>query len=254
MAQRNPVIYLKETTMRKLFKPALLLATVGVLAFGLLSSGAWFTDTATSNTATISSGTLSIADGQVNTLPIGTIANMAPGDVTPDAEIIIQNNGTLDLAWFGNLIVGGDTDLKNAIYIDYAQMEFLSPGSAPNWEPTDNFIANGVGAGPYPAWFNSLAALSAFDVVTLDVFDGNNGMGSTPWEFMGALKPGYSYKLTLRFGFAGGAGNTYQNQGPMTISLQVDATQIASGALDAVQAGFGTTHLTWLNQQIAKQP
>jgi hypothetical protein len=173
---------------------------------------------------------------------------MAPGDKTGDVVIIIENNGTLPLAWFGDLIVSNSV-LKNAIYIDYAQMEFL-PAS---WETTDNFILNGVGSGPYPGWYNTLANQSAFGVVTLNVFDANNGMGSTPYEFMGALKPGYSYKLTLRFGFAEGAGNEYQGAGPMTIAFKADATQITAGALNAIGANFGTYHLTWMNDQIAKQ-
>ena len=142
--------------MKKLWKPALLLAAIGVMVIGMLGSGAWFTDTATSSTAAISSGTLSIDDGKVSEAVLGTVANMAPGDVTNDATITIKNNGSLPLAWFGNLIVGGDPELKDAIYIDYAQMEFLAPGSG-TWETTDNFIANGVGAGTYPGWFNTLA-------------------------------------------------------------------------------------------------
>jgi hypothetical protein len=249
--------------MTKYWKPVLLLATIGVMVIGMWGSGAWFTDTATSNTANISSGTLSIQDGLVSSIVIGDVSNMAPGDVTGNAEIIIKNNGSLNLAWFGDLVVSGDTDLKPAIYVDFAQMEFLSPdgvtpwiddsgGAIPNYT-VDNFILNGVGSGPYPGWFNTLAGLSPFGVVTLNNFDGHNGMGSTPWEFMGALKPGYSYKLTIRFGFAGEAGNEFQNQGAMNISLKVDATQIKAGALDALHAGFGSTHLPWLNAQIADQ-
>ena len=238
--------------MKKLWKPALLLAAIAIMAIGMLGSGAWFTDTTTQETGVISSGTLSIDDAKVGTLVLGSLDNMAPGDVTEDVVIIIENNGTLPLAWFGDLVVSNSV-LKNAIYIDYAQMEFLAPGGG-SWEPTDNFISDGVGAGLYPGWYNTLAASSAFGVVTLDKFDGNNGMGSTPYEFMGALKPGYSYKLTLRYGFAEGAGNEYQGKGPLNLSFKVDATQITAGALDALQAGFGTNHLTWLNLQIAKQP
>jgi hypothetical protein len=239
--------------MFKLWKPALLLAAAAMMVIGMLGSGAWFTDGAANTSGSISSGTLSINDAGVSSVDLGTITTMAPGDKTNDVVITIENNGTIDLAWFGDLVVGSSA-LKDAIYIDYAQMEFKSPSNGADWEPADNFITNGVGSGPYPSWFNTLAGLSPFGKVTLKNFDANNGMGSTPYEFMGALKPGYSYKLTLRFGFAEGAGNEYQALGPLSLGFDVDATQISTGALDGVKAGFGATHLTWLNQQIAKQP
>jgi hypothetical protein len=71
---------------------------------------------------------------------------------------------------------------------------------------------------------------------------------------MGALKPGYRYELTLRFGFAPLAGNEYQGQGPLTVAFHAEAAQVNAGALNAFQAGFGDTHLPWLTAQIAKQP
>jgi hypothetical protein len=238
--------------LKKGFVLLIVLAAISVMAFGVIGSGAWFTDSATSSTNSLSSGTLSIDNGKLSQVTLGTISNMAPGDVTGDVVIVIENNGTIPLAWFGDLVVGSSV-LKDAIYIDYAQMEFLKPGGTGTWEPTDNFITDGVGSGNYPTWYNTLAGLSTFKVITLKNFDANNGMGSTPYEFMGALKPGYSYKLTLRFGFAEGAGNDYQHAGPLTVSFKADATQITAGALDAIQAGFGTNHLTWMNDQIVKQ-
>jgi hypothetical protein len=258
-ARNNPFTQVKNNTASSgeniMFKKTLALliaiAILGVMAFGMISSGAWFTDTATSDTNSLSSGTLSIDDAKLSQVNLGTISNMAPGDKTGDVVIVIENNGTIPLAWFGDLIIGNSV-LKDAIYIDYAQMEFLKPGGG-SWEPTDNFISDGVGDGDYPTWYNTLAGLSTFKVITLKNFDANNGMGSTPYEFMGALKPGYSYKLTLRFGFAEGAGNDYQHAGPLTVSFKADATQITAGALDAIQAGFGTNHLTWMNDQIVKQ-
>jgi len=232
--------------MKKLLKPALLLAAIAIMVIGMISSGAWFTDTATTSTAAISSGTLSLDDAKLSTLQIGEIVNMAPGDVTGDAVIIIENNGTLPLAWFGNLIVS-DSPLKNVIYVDYAQMEFLSPAGAA-WEPVDNFILNGKGAGSWPTIWTGPE-----NYATLAVFDGAPGMApGTPYEFMGALKPGYKYRLTLRFGFYPGAGNEYQTEGPMNVSLNVNATQIKADALNALYVTLGN-HVTWLNTQIGKQ-
>jgi hypothetical protein len=265
MAQRNPVIYLKETTMRKLFKPALLLATVGVLAFGLLSSGAWFTDAATNNSATITAGTLSIDDGQVATQTLGTITNMAPGDITGPVQITIKNNGNLDLIWFGDLVVTGGGILNEAVYIDYAEMEFLSPngqpwiddpgGATPNYT-SDNFILNGDGAGPYPGAYHAAAVADPMGVISLKSFGLGNFMGVQPNEFNGALKPGYSYRLTLKFGFAPAAGNDYQNLGPMNISLSVKATQINAAAINAYFPANGwdvPAIVYWANTQIADQ-
>lgn len=240
--------------MKKLWKPALLLAAIAVMVIGLLGSGAWFTDAATSATTEISSGTLSIDDAKLSTLTIGTIANMAPGDITGPVEIIIENNGNMDLAWFGDLQVGSSI-LRNVIYIESAKMEFLTPGGN-SWYldkgfTFDQFITDGHGSGPYPDWYNGLVD-PTYEVITLAKFDGTNAMGSTPNEFMGALKPGYKYKLTLTFGMAPKAGNEFQTSGPLTINLRVDATQIKLGALEALRAGYGT-HLSWLQAQIADQ-
>ena len=213
---------------------------------------AYFSDTETSTSNTFTAGTLDISLGESETTEI-SIGNMAPGDVTGDWVITITNDGTLDLAWFGNLVVTGGDKLREAIYIDYAKMEFL-PGP---WEPEDNFIADGVGSGPYPGWYNYLAGLSPFGVVTLKNFDDNEGMcPGTPYEFMGALKPDYSYKLTLRFGFAKDAGNEYQGDAtnPVTISFKVDATQVNAAALDALNPPLPlSNYLSWLEAQIAKQ-
>lgn len=240
--------------MKKLWKPALLLAAIVVMAIGTLGSGAWFSDSATSAPTVISSGTLSIDDAKLSTVTIANITNMAPGDITTTAEIVIENNGNLNLAWFGNLIIS-DSVLKDVIYIEDAEMQFLSPTGA-NWQSSgdplktgpDHFIKDGKGFGPYPTVWGGPENLA-----TLAVFDGNPSMvPSTPYEFMGALKPGYKYRLTLRFGFYELAGNEYQNKGPMTISLKVDAAQINTEALNALYPTL-SNHLTWLNDQIGDQ-
>jgi predicted ribosomally synthesized peptide with SipW-like signal peptide len=226
---------------------------IGILALAMgWGTYSWFSDTETSTSNTFTAGTLDISLGESETTEI-SIGNMAPGDVTGDWVITITNGGTLNLAWFGDLVVTGGIKLREAIYIDYAKMEFL-PGP---WEPEDNFIADGRGSGLYPTWYNYLAGLSPFNVVTLKNFDDNEGMcPGTPYEFMGALKPSYSYKLTLRFGFAKDAGNEYQGDAvaPVTISFKVDATQVNAAALDALKPPLPlSNYLSWLEAQIAKQ-
>ncbi len=225
-----------------------MLAALAVMAIGMIGSGAWFTDTATNTTGALQSGTLSINNGKVAEHTLGTVANMAPGDVTDYVTIDIVNNGSIDLAWFGDLQVS-NSPLKDVIYIDYAKMEFLSPGGAA-WEPADEFILNGRGSGSWPTTWGGPE-----NYATLTAFDGNANMApGTPYEFKGALKPGYLYRLTLRFGFYPGAGNQYQGLGPMTIAFKVDATQIKAAALEAMYPYLGTAgDIPWLNAQIAKQ-
>lgn len=233
-----------------------------LLIVGLLASAvgwgtfAYFSDTETTANNTFTAGTLELDEAGFASFDLGAItANMAPGDFTNNVTIIIKNTGSLPLAWFGDWVITGGNKLREAIYINYAQMEFIAPPGGTWSEVTDNFIANGVGSGTYPGWFNTLAAMSPFGVVTLNNWDGNNGMGSTPYEHMGALKPGFSYKLTIGFGFAAAAGNEYQGDvvNPVNIRFEVDATQVNKGALDAIQPTFGTTHLVWLNAQLANQ-
>jgi hypothetical protein len=230
----------------------------------MLGSGAWFTDTATSDPNVIYSGTLSIKDEDLSTAVLPPITNMAPGEVTDEVEIVIKNDGNIDLAWFGDLVVTGSPTLKQAIYIHTATMEFLSPDGepwiddpgAPSPYTADNFIAAGVGAGPYPGTYNALAAQSPFGLVTLSTFDGTSAMGTAPYEFVGALKPNYSYKLTLQFGFATGAGNGYQNLGPLNISFTAKATQIKLAAVDAYFPGNtwdDSIVNTWMPNQILDQ-
>lgn len=227
---------------------------------------AWFTDTDNAGgPAVFTAGTLDVDVSKGLTTFQGLLpdnskhGNMNPGDVYDAIEIIIENKGTKNLAWFGNwqatVVDQSKNDkLLDGIYIHMMKMEFKSPQGA-DWEPMDQFITNGIGSGNYPGWYNTLASQGNFPVVQLRQWLGNNGMGSTPYEHMGALKPGYKYKLTVQFGFYSGAGNDYQGSvaSPVNLSFTVDAAQINVDALNAFQLGFGTNHYTWLNQQIAKQ-
>ena len=229
---------------------------------------AWFTDSDTAGSATFTAGTLKIdvSDGLTafyDLLQVGSKhGNMNPGDVYEEIVLEIENTGTKNLAWFGNWTATVDTGednevtdvLLDAIYIHSAKMEFLRPDST-EWEPMDQFITNGVGSGLYPGWYNTLAAQGPFPVVSLRSWLDNNGMGTTPYEHMGALKPGHKYRLTVQFGFYFGADNNYQGDvaGPVTVGFSVDAAQVNKDALNAFQTNFGTNHYNWLAAQIAKQ-
>ena len=242
-----------------------ILASIFVIATMMFSMGlgtmAYFTDTKTSAVSTFTAGTLKLDDDGFASFNLGTI-DMAPGDLTTKASITIINDGSLPLAWFGGLEVSGGALLREAIYIDDAQMEFLDKwGNANAWsngEPTDHFITAGVGSGTYASAFAYLAALpeSKFGVISLKAWDNNALMTpGFPYEHMGALNPGYMYRLTIRFGFASGAGNEYQGDvtNPVTITFKVYATQVNAGALDALKSGL-SIHLGWLNTQLSHQP
>jgi predicted ribosomally synthesized peptide with SipW-like signal peptide len=225
-----------------------------VLCVGLMGSAfAYFTDSATSANNSFTAGTLSIHATDTFSTPF-VLPNMAPGDVTGPYTIIIRNTGSINEAWFGDWQFTGGTgngvDLKDVLYIASAQMEFLSPSLAP-WDTTDPFITNGVGSGLYPAWFNTL--VNSYGVISFNTWNNNADMiPNSVYEHVGALKPGYEYKLTVSFGMASTATNAYQGLGPVTAKLKIDATQINTAAVQAVTGGWGSD-LIWLNQQIAKQ-
>ena len=245
--------------MKKKWTILIALVAIAVMVFGVLSSGAWFTDTKTTKSNTFTAGTLVLGGPGIKSFTVGDITNMAPGDKTGYATIGIKNKGTTPLAWFGNWEFSGtDNKLYDALYVDFAKMEFLAPDGTTPWESMDNFIEDGVGAGTYKAGIDSsmlASPLNKFGVISLHAFDNNASM--TPgfsFEHMGALKTNYSYKLTVRFGFAEGAGNDYQGSvaGPLNVKFTVNAVQITEGALDALNLGL-STHKTWLDEQIAKQ-
>ena len=238
-----------------------ILASIVVIATMMFSMGlgtmAYFSDTKTSAGSTFTAGTLILDETGFDSFDLGDIVeNMAPGDLSDTVVITIRNDGTLPLAWFGGLEVSGGALLREAIYIEDAQTEFLG-----GWfpvEPTDHFITNGVGSGTYASAFGYLAAppYSKFNVISLKAWDDNALMcPGQGYEHMGALNPGYSYKLTLRFGFAAGAGNEYQGDvtSPVTISFKVYATQVNAGALNALKPTL-SNHLVWLNTQLSHQP
>lgn len=243
--------------MKKRIILSLVIITIVVIG----ATRAFFSDTKITSdylaASAFTAGTLRLDGAGFTSFDFGNIV-LAPGEKTTERSVIIKNVGTMPLAWFGNLIIDGGPKLKEAIYIDSAKMEFLDTAgnvNPANWnDPTDIFITNGRGSGSYPNEYNVVANMSPFQVITLNNFDGHNFMGSTPYEFAGALKPNYSYKLTLKFGFAEGAGNDYQGDvvgGPINVSFRADATQIIQSAITALGTPF--TDIAWLNAQIAKQ-
>jgi len=235
---------------KKVFILTLALAATALLAMAW--TGAWFSGTKTSTGETFTAGTLKLDGEGFTTFDLGDIvSNMAPGDLTKDATITIKNSGSLPLVWLGDWEITGGNKLRQAIYIDYAKMEFLKPDNT-SWLDSDEFIKNGRGSGNWPTEYNNIADLNKFHVVGLDVWDGFTGMNTQPYQHVGILKPGYSYKLTVRFGFAKDAGNEYQGDvvDPVNIRLRVDATQANSEALKMLTSW---SDWAWLNGLLALQ-
>lgn len=266
--------------MKKKLMAIISIAAIAVMVFGILSSGAWFTTSKATTPSTITAATLNLDDSGIAQAANFVVTNMAPGDQPKELVITIKNNGTIPLAWYGNWNFTGSNLLREAIYVDFAKMEFLSPSGA-NWQPVegtcpagntpgsttegaDTFIKDGQGYGCYAAATDAQlrtgpgSSVNKFGVISLQAFDDNSLMsgGKTnpafPYEHMGALKPQYSYRLTMHFGFAESAGNAYQGAGPLSIQFNVMGTQINVNALNALYAGLGADFV-WLNNQPLKQ-
>lgn len=260
------------------------------MAIALVAGGtmAWFTSEANAGETTFTAGTLhvGVTEGLSNLIEVAPkIENMNPGDVYDAIEIVISNDGTKNLAWFGNWIFTPVVDeedenynpeqdytkLLDAIYIHSMKMEFLNAAGQPwtddPWYSGYEFIANGrgnfVGHNQGEAnYYNSLADMSEFDVITLRNWNDNNSMitiPGAPYEHMGALRGNSEnvYKLTVRFGFHQAADNDYQGDAtgvaPIKVEFQVDATQVHADALNSLFTNLGTNHFTWLQNQLNLQ-
>lgn len=253
--------------MRRILTSLLVIGVVA--AAGVGASRAYFTDTETSDANTLTTGTLVLDvnnNGSTGTfdMDMGSVTSLVPGDTTDEVTLLIRNTGTTNFAWFGYFMVGNvSNDLDKAIYFDTAQMEFLKDDLTTSWETTDPFITNGTGTGPYPTHYIALANSDPFDVISLRTFNSsaNNMMGAGPGVFMGALKPGYTYRLTFSLGMAPMAGSSYQG-GSLDLSFRAVATQIDEDAVNAISttnsvvefpSSVADDHVVWFNNQIANQ-
>lgn len=258
--------------MTQIFNTRILLSLgviVAVSAALISATGAFFTDTEVSTSNTFAAGTLQLevnGNNSVGTFSVdlGNTSGMMPGDETGEGAIVIGNRGSSNLGWVGYFTTTGDTVLAKKVYIKEMQMEFFRPDTS-SWEPTDHFISNGVGSGTYAAYYNTLAASDTNipGKISLETFNDvakNNMMGVGGGVFMGALKPGYTYRLTFTLALDESADNTYQGKS-MNIGYTANATQINVDALAAMLssgapltgAGAAASHFSWMNTQITNQ-
>jgi len=240
------------------------LILIALLAFGAgFGTYAWFTSQSAMTTKEIKAGTLKLEDlGSFEEYDLGEIvSNMAPGDETDEVSILIENAGTLDLAWFGRFVaVPSYSRLLEALYIKEAKMEFLDPNDN-SWENTDDFIKNGTGHGDDDWWYTQLANNDPMGVISLKTWmTNNNAMGAGHGVQIGALRPGYKYRFTFKLGFAEEADNKYQGDktSPVKLKYVVNATQVNKDALAALDAKHeeysGLENLiNWLEAQLDKQ-
>ncbi|HYF75352.1 MAG TPA: TasA family protein [Candidatus Nitrosocosmicus sp.] len=247
-------------------KVILSLVMVCVLAFGAgLGTFAWFTSTAVSSNNIFDAGTLKLGIEGNYALDLGTVGRkLAPGDTTNPVIVTIENTGDLDLGWFGRFDISSATDnakLAEAIYIKEAQMEFLNPTSG-KWEPTDKFITNGTGSGPYPKAYTDLANADPLKVVTLKSFNEAGIMGVGKGVMKGALEKGYKYRFSFQLGMAPLADNKYQGDKveDLNLTYRVVATQVNADALAALDAAdpvidinSPAENLSWMQAQIDHQ-
>lgn len=244
-----------------------ILLAVGMILFVaavvVQGTGAFFTDSETSDVNVFTSGTLELDINQNGTTApfttgLGNV-QLNPGDTTGIATIGIKNGGSTNLAWFGYFNTSGHDAMLDAVYLDTAKMEFRKIGGS-DWEPADQFITDGDGSGPYPAHYQALAG--ADNKISLREWNSaaNNGMGVGNGVMNGALKPGgYEYKFTFSLGMLEDVPNSLQGK-TLNMSYTLNSTQVTEAALvsldtsdSRISIGAPASIKTWLDQQLAKQ-
>jgi predicted ribosomally synthesized peptide with SipW-like signal peptide len=177
------------------------LMAVAVLVFGVVGTGAWFTDQDTSGNSTLAAGTLSIdvRDNGGSLASGATISNLAPGEWTSWDNLNILNDGTLDAKY-------------------RIQSAFVSQSVGGFWQQLNveaaHGFANGCPAsGPAPVVKYS-GPLDGFEVNSVDDIDPS----------FQPLGEGLTHKWCFRFQIDETAGNTYQGA-EATFNFVVDATQ-----------------------------
>jgi predicted ribosomally synthesized peptide with SipW-like signal peptide len=82
--------------MKKLWKYGFLLLAVAIMAFGMLGTGAWFSDTVTSTGNSLTAATLRLnVNGNRSSSQTYVLSNIAPGAWDLGGQAILKNIGTI---------------------------------------------------------------------------------------------------------------------------------------------------------------
>jgi hypothetical protein len=82
--------------MKKGFLLLIAIFTIAIMAYGMVGTEAWFTDTVTTSSMTISSGTLSLKiNGQNDVSQTYGVSNLIPGAWDLAGQAILKNDGSI---------------------------------------------------------------------------------------------------------------------------------------------------------------
>lgn len=223
-------------------KKILFVVMACVLCLGMVGGAfAYFTDTATSTANTFASGTLDVdVNGDTDDsfdIVVGTVNNMAPGDITGTIEIKVKNVGSLPAATFARFTFDNDSGLGAALDVYDWQATYFNGNDTANsrWGAGDDPY---FGVGSNMDWFvqNGVAGFNmGSNVLNLDVGDVISGDRAFDAE---ALPAGAYYILKVKFQMDPTAGNEYQDKS-VDVAFEVYATQVNSDAIDALGTIIG---------------
>ena len=184
---------------------------------------AWFTSQAATERVTFTAGTLkvSISGAGETAVDFGQMDNMAPGDETETAKIVIKNEGTLPMAMWARWEYSGSEYLARQLEViqytvnDWSTQGPLDMTGHPHWS-TWRWDSDGDGH------------VSLYDLCKREKPYGNGWFGLV-------LKPGETHEIDVRFLLREDTGNSAQDKSA-AVRLRVMATQPNQAAVDALFA------------------
>lgn len=200
--------------MKKLLKSFLVLALVLTASYGVVQSGAWFTDEEVLGDNTIHAGTIDIEAGLVNAPGPFRITDMKPSTVHY-MEMDISNSGENEADIWKKIVLGG-----------YSGGTSSEPERAEN---TDNCIGGMI---HYDMQVNGDVLISEADGYVLDPTCpqkvGQIGINNS-WIYLGRLLPGESMFVDQSYHMDANTGNWAQGD-EVTFDVVLYAQQIVGGA------------------------
>ena len=237
---------------------------IGILALALgYGTNAWFSDTETSSGNTFTAGTLNLDGTDMATFTFGSIGNMAPGDITGMAVIVVKNGGSIDAATFGRFTLTGDTGLAQALKFYNYKVEYHKNGGAAvaRWDATnfDPYFGTAINMDYFIAEGDTGKWVAVGGKVNLRAWVDTNGpldINNAAWDMEG-LKSGSYYVLSVQFQMDPNANNWYQGK-TVTLGYEVKATQINRDAILLLGLGGDIastvdSHVAYLLSQLSLQ-